>query len=180
MLAIKRLLDIVFSLLGIIFLGPVLLFVSVLVRLTVPGSVLFTQLRVGRRKEVFRILKFRTMAENGPHAGEVVGVGGFLRRTKLDELPQMLNILIGDMSFVGPRPYIVEESEGLPAERFRMAPGLTGLAQVNGNTCLAWEERTAYDIEYVRNWSLGLDFLILLKTVRVVLCGEEKCMRHKG
>lgn len=179
-MAVKRLLDIIFSFICMVALSPVLLIIALLIMATVPGSVVFTQERVGRNGEVFRILKFRTMAGRGRHKEKVVGIGAFLRRTKLDELPQLLNILAGDMSFVGPRPYVVEESRGLPAERFRMRPGLTGLAQVYGNTHLSWEERTAYDIEYVRNWSVCLDVKILLRTVKVIVDGEEACVRHRS
>lgn len=178
-MAVKRLLDIVFSFICIGVLSPVLLVIAVLIKLTISGNAIFSQERVGRNREIFRILKFRTIAKRGPNKGKVVGIGGFLRRTKLDELPQLLNILFGDMSFVGPRPYVVEESKGLPAERFVMRPGLTGLAQVNGNTYLSWEERTAYDIEYIRRWSMGMDVKILLRTVKVIVDGEEECVRHK-
>lgn len=178
MLALKRLSDIVLSMIGIIILLPFLLIVSLLVKLTIPGSVFFAQDRVGKDKRVFRILKYRTMAAYGDNVGKTVGVGGFLRRTKLDELLQLFNILIGDMSFVGPRPYIPDESEGLSDERFVMRPGLTGLAQVNGNTYLSWDERTAYDVEYMKKWSLWMDLKIILKTVKVVVRGEEACVRH--
>ena len=179
LLDVKRLLDIIFSFICIIVFSPVTLIIVVLVNITIPGSVIFSQNRVGRGGKIFRILKFRTMAQHKSKAGIVVGIGGFLRRTKLDELPQLFNIFLGDMSFVGPRPYIEEEHKRLPDERLEMRPGLTGLAQVNGNTCLSWEERTRYDLEYVNNWSLGLDIRILLQTVKLIVYGEEACVRRK-
>ena len=178
MLFIKRTLDIVFSLLLIILLCPVMLLEALLIKCTVPGDIFFDQVRVGKGKKGFYILKFRTMAERGGKEGQVVGIGWFLRRTKLDELPQLMNILWGDMSFVGPRPYVEDEGLNLPDERYIVRPGLTGLAQVNGNKYLPWDERTAYDIEYVRNLSLGLDLKIILKTFLVVLLGEEKFVHH--
>ena len=189
MLRSKRLFDIVFSLIGIIVLSPVMIIIAIAVEISVPGSVLFRQEREGKDRQIFYILKFRTMGsarntsgtmddDSGSH--KVAGAGHFLRRTKLDELPQLFNILRGDMSFVGPRPYVVDESLDLPDERFAMRPGLTGLAQVYGNTCLSWEERTAYDIEYIRNYSIGLDVMIMLRTVKVVVKGEGACVRHIG
>ena len=179
MLVLKRLSDVLLSLTGIILLLPLLLIMSLLVKLTIPGSVFFAQERVGKDKRVFRILKYRTMAAYGERSGKTAGIGKFLRRTKLDELPQLINIMKGDMSFVGPRPYVPAESEGLSDERFAMRPGLTGLAQVNGNTCLSWAERTEYDIEYVKKWSLLLDLRIIMRTVKVVVRGEEACVKHK-
>ena len=179
MLFLKRLSDFLLSLTGIIVLLPLLLIISLLVRLTIPGPAFFAQDRVGKDRRVFRILKFRTMAAHGENAGKTAGIGNFLRRTKLDELLQLFNILAGDMSFVGPRPYILSESEGLPDGRFTMRPGLTGLAQVSGNTFLSWDERTGYDLEYVDKWSPWLDLKIILRTVKVVVLGEEACVKHK-
>lgn len=172
----KRILDVVFSLLAIVALVPFWLFIVVAIKLTLPGSVLFRQIRIGKDEKPFEILKFRTLREDG-HM-ESTELGSYLRRTKLDETPQLINILLGQMSFVGPRPYIPEESVGLQKERYSVRPGLTGLAQVNGNTFLTWEERTAYDVEYVRNQSLLLDFQILLRTVRVIVKGEKACLKH--
>ena len=172
----KRILDVVFSLLAIVALVPFWLFIVVAIKLTLPGSVLFRQIRIGKDEKPFEILKFRTLCGRGQALSSEFG--SFLRRTKLDETPQLFNILAGQMSFVGPRPYIPEESVGLQKERYSVRPGLTGLAQVNGNTFLTWEERTAYDVEYVRNQSLLLDFQILLRTVRVIVKGEKACLKH--
>ena len=172
----KRILDVVFSLLAIVALVPFWLFIVVAIKLTLPGSVLFRQIRIGKDEKPFEILKFRTLCGRGQALSSEFG--SFLRRTKLDETPQLFNILAGQMSFVGPRPYIPEESVGLQKERYSVRPGLTGLAQVNGNTFLTWKERTAYDVEYVRNQSLLLDFQILLRTVRVIVKGEKACLKH--
>ena len=172
----KRILDFMFSLLIIVVFIPLWLLIALAVKLTIPGSILFRQTRIGKDEKPFEILKFRTLCENGQSQSSKLGL--FLRRTKLDETPQLLIILEGKMSFVGPRPYIPEESVGLQKERYSVRPGLTGLAQVNGNTFLTWEERTAYDVEYVRNQSLLLDFKILLRTIRVILKGEEACLTH--
>ena len=141
MLEVKRILDVVFSLLAIVALVPFWLFIVVAIKLTLPGSVLFRQIRIGKDEKPFEILKFRTLCGRGQALSSEFG--SFLRRTKLDE-----------------------------------RPGLTGLAQVNGNTFLTWKERTAYDVEYVRNQSLLLDFQILLRTVRVIVKGEKACLKH--
>lgn len=185
---LKRVCDVLFSALGIVLLSPLWMIVAVIIRLSIPGGVLFRQTRTGYKGKRFRILKFRTMEENA--AAEcgtepdgdtdcVPFTGKWIRRLKLDELPQLINILLGDMSFIGPRPYILRESVGLSAERYEMRPGLTGLAQVYGNRELSWEERTAYDIDYIRSFSLWLDVKILLRTVRVVVLGEKACVRHR-
>ena len=180
MLRIKRGCDVVFSALGLVVLSPLFLLAALFTLLTVRGSAIFVQTRIGYKKREFRIFKFRTMSSGETEEGRAGAVGRLLRRTKLDELPQLVNVLRGDMSFVGPRPYVPEESRGLPDERFSMRPGLTGLAQVNGNRELSWEERTAYDLDYVRGYSLGLDARILLKTVRVVLLGEKAVVKHRA
>lgn len=181
MLQTKRLIDVIFGLLGIVLLSPIWLLTAVVVKASVHGSVLFRQTRIGYREQKFQILKFRALhdeegltgvPDNIPRSGKVI------RRLKLDELPQLINIIKGEMSFVGPRPYIEIECTGLAAERYEMRPGLTGLAQVNGNTELCWEERTAYDLEYIRNFTLWMDIRILLRTIRVILLGEKACIRH--
>ena len=186
---IKRAADIAVSALGLLVLSPLLLATALFVRLTIPGGAVFTQTRIGWRRRPFCIYKFRTMrldeeAEEQMDLSRdeerMTAVGRFLRRTKIDELPQLFNVLWGDMSLVGPRPYIPGESEGMPAERFSMRPGLTGLAQVCGNRELSWEERTAYDIDYCRRFSLGLDVWILLRTLRVIVRGEKACVKRRG
>ena len=179
-LYIKRLFDIVFSATGLIVLSPLLLVISVVIKLTIPGKALFRQTRVGYRKKLFTILKFKTMLEDpDENCASIPAFGKWLRRFKLDELPQLHNVLVGDMSFIGPRPYVVKESQGLDEERYQMRPGLTGLAQVYGNRELSWDERTAYDVEYVRNHNLVLDLKILLRTAKVIALGEKACVKHR-
>lgn len=159
--AMKRASDIFFSLLATVLLIPIFVLISVVIKQTESGDILFRQTRIGKDEAPFEIFKFRTLSDDQPD--QVSKTGMFLRRTTLDELPQLINIIRGEMSFVGPRPYIPKESIGLQKERYSVRPGLTGLAQVNGNTFLSWEERTAYDVKYVREYSLLLDIKILLR-----------------
>jgi undecaprenyl phosphate N,N'-diacetylbacillosamine 1-phosphate transferase len=183
--SIKRLLDIVLALFSLILLAPVLTLSTLLIRFTSTGRVIFTQHRVGINGRHFQLLKFRTMTdrERDPTqqvlAGhsEITAVGRFLRRTKIDELPQLVNILVGDMSIVGPRPCLPETVEKMPAwalRRFDVPPGLTGLAQVNGNVSLTWEERWKYDVHYAETCSLSLDLTIVARTFLVLALGEER------
>ncbi|MCI8353843.1 MAG: sugar transferase [Lachnospiraceae bacterium] len=176
---IKRILDIFLSLCGILILSPVYLILWVLVRRKLGKPALFTQERPGRNEKIFRLYKFRSMTderdENGmllPDEVRLTRFGKILRSTSLDELPELFNILKGDMSLIGPRPLLVRY---LPwyteRERHRhdVRPGLTGLAQVNGRNALGWEERFAFDLEYVDNCSLFMDFKVLGMTVGKVL-----------
>ena len=180
---LKRLLAIVLSLMGIIVLGWLLALLSIAVKLDSPGPVLFKQKRVGRGKSHFYILKFRTMRTDTPKdmpthllanpEQYITRVGRFLRKTSLDELPQLFNILLGDMSIVGPRPALWNQFD-LIAERDKygandIRPGLTGWAQVNGRDELEIEEKARLDGEYVRNLSFRFDVRCLLATVKVVL-----------
>ncbi len=177
-LTIKRLFDVVGGLVGVVVLCPVLVCLAVIVRLESSGPALFRQERLGQKGNVFRIFKFRTMvvgARDGavvPGDARLTRIGPFLRRWSLDELPQLLNVVRGEMSIVGPRPdrtFRLEEYTEHERRRLLMRPGITGLAQVNGRNSLGWEKRNAYDVEYVERWSLWLDFMILVKTVFVVL-----------
>ena len=180
---LKRLLAIVLSLMGIIVLGWLLALLSIAVKLDSPGPVLFKQKRVGRGKSHFYILKFRTMRTDTPKdmpthllanpEQYITRVGRFLRKTSLDELPQLFNILLGDMSIVGPRPALWNQFD-LIAERDKygandIRPGLTGWAQINGRDELEIEEKALLDGEYVRNLSFRFDVRCLLATVKVVL-----------
>ena len=180
---IKRPLDIVVSFSMLVLLSPVFLIVSMLVWLNLGRPVIFRQKRPGFNEQPFEILKFRTMngtySERGSSAPDVVRLtrlGQFLRATSLDELPQLLNILKGEMSFVGPRPLLFKY---LPyytqEERLRHAvrPGLTGLAQVHGRNYASWDKRLKYDIRYVHEVSFILDLKILLRTVHRVLFGRD-------
>ena len=180
---LKRLLAIALSLMGIVVLGWLLALLSIAVKLDSPGPVLFKQKRVGRGKSHFYILKFRTMRTDTPKdmpthllanpEQYITRVGRFLRKTSLDKLPQLFNILLGDMSIVGPRPALWNQFD-LIAERDKygandIRPGLTGWAQINGRDELEIEEKALLDGEYVRNLSFRFDVRCLLATVKVVL-----------
>jgi len=170
------------ALVALLLLGPVLLAVAVVIRRSMGAPVLFRQVRPGFREKPICVLKFRTMreAENGegrplPDAERLTPVGRFLRQTSLDELPQLWNVLRGDMSLVGPRPLFMHYLERYTPEqrrRHEVMPGMTGWAQVNGRNAISWEDRFALDVWYVDNWSLGLDLRILLMTIARVLRRE--------
>lgn len=176
---IKRLLDIVISLTALIVLSPVLLIVAILVRCKLGSPVIFHQQRPGYNEEIFKLCKFRTMTDERDENGELLPdeirltrFGKLLRSTSLDELPELLNILKGDMSLIGPRPLLVRYLPYYTDEerkRHNVRPGLTGLAQVNGRNALGWEERFAYDIEYVENLTFGMDVKIIGMTIGKVL-----------
>lgn len=175
---IKRILDIIVSMTFIILFSWLYLILAILVRIKLGSPVLFCQERPGYNEKIFRLYKFRTMTdkrdENGellPDSERLTAFGSMLRRTSLDELPEMFNILKGDMSLIGPRPLLVEylpyytEEERL---RHTVRPGLTGLAQVSGRNYLAWDKRLAKDVEYVRNISLCTDIKVIIRTILVV------------
>lgn len=190
-LFIKRCVDIFGSGLGLLFLSPILLLTTLAIIIFMPGPVFFKQERVGKKGKPFKILKYRTMkvdkqAEQAHDFSKdqerLTKLGKVLRRTKIDELPQLINVFKGDMSLVGPRPTVLEQVEQYTERQRRrldMCPGMTGMAQVNGNIELEWDERIEYDLEYIDKFSILLDLKILLKTVGVVLFGEEKFVRRK-
>ncbi|MCE8019001.1 sugar transferase [Halomonas sp. MCCC 1A11036] len=184
----KRLFDIVLSLVALVLLSPVLLVVALLVRLRLGSPVLFRQPRPGLHGRPFEMVKFRTMRDavdrDGnplPDAARLTPLGRRLRAASLDELPELWNVLRGDMSLVGPRPLLVEY---LPlytprqARRHEVRPGVTGWAQVNGRNALSWEQKFELDVWYVDNRSLWLDLRILLLTVKRVLTREG--IAHDG
>ena len=175
----KRGLDFSISLLALIISFPVLVVLTVVGALAMKGNPFFTQLRPGKNEKIFKLIKFRTMSNAKDKDGNLLPddvrlnkYGRFLRSTSLDELPELLNILLGNMSIVGPRPLAVRyldyynENE---RRRHDVLPGLTGLAQINGRNCVNWPERFAYDLEYVNNISLKFDVSIILKTVVKVI-----------
>lgn len=178
----KRFFDIVLSACALVVLSPVLLVVAILVRAKLGSPVIFCQERPGKGEKIFKLYKFRSMTdardENGellPDAVRLTKFGRLLRSTSLDELPELWNILKGDMSIVGPRPlavvylpYYTEEEH----HRHDVRPGLTGLAQVHGRNALQWEARFACDLEYIRNISLWMDLKVLFLTVKKVLVRE--------
>ena len=176
----KRILDIALSGCAILALSPVLLVLTVLGAVKMKGNPFFTQLRPGRNEKIFRLIKFRTMTCETDEKGNLLpddvrlnGYGKFLRSTSLDELPELLNILKGDMSIVGPRPQLVRDMIFMTEEQRRrhdVLPGLTGLAQVRGRNNITWEKKFLYDLKYIdRGITLLGDLKILIKTVLVVL-----------
>lgn len=176
---VKRLIDIIISGLGLIILSPVLLLLYILVRVKLGSPVLFTQERPGKDEKIFKLYKFRSMTDERDEKGELLPdevrltrFGKLLRSTSLDELPELFNILKGDMSLIGPRPLLVRYLPYYTEEerhRHDVRPGLTGLAQVNGRNALGWEDRFAYDLRYVNNLSFGMDLKVLGMTVGKVL-----------
>ena len=178
---IKRVLDFIISLLALTVLSPVLLVLTLVGAVKMRGNPFFVQERPGRNGRVFRLIKLRSMTnekKNGellPDEERLTGYGRFLRRTSLDELPELLNILVGHMSIVGPRPLLVKY---LPlynehqARRHEVRPGLTGWAQVNGRNSITWEQKFDYDVWYVDHVSFALDVRIVMMTVRSVLKRE--------
>ena len=179
---IKRALDFVLALLACVILSPIMLIVAVLVRAKLGSPILFKQQRPGKNEKIFNMYKFRTMTDERDENGELcsdeirlTNFGKKLRSTSLDELPELFNILLGDMSIVGPRPLLVKY---LPLyndeqrKRHDVRPGFTGLAQVNGRNSISWEEKFKWDVEYVKNISFMGDVRIILKTFSVVLKKE--------
>jgi sugar transferase EpsL len=178
---LKRLFDIAVSAIGLVVLAPLMGVVALGVRATMGRPVFFRQVRPGLHARPFTLVKFRTMVttdspqDRSSDAARVTRLGAFLRKTSIDELPELWNILKGEMSFVGPRPLLMEYLDRYTTEQARrhdVRPGLTGLAQVSGRHLLTWRARFALDIWYVDNWSLLLDLKILLATVKQVARGQ--------
>ena len=179
---IKRILDIISSLLAIIILSPFLGVLTVIGAFEMKGNPFFTQERPGKDEKIFKLVKFRTMTNAKDENGELLSdaerltkYGKFLRNTSLDELPELFNILKGDMSVIGPRPLLVKY---LPRynqhqhRRHEVRPGLSGWAQVNGRNAISWEDKFNYDVEYVDNYSIVMDIKILFMTILNVLKRE--------
>ena len=179
----KRFFDFLLSLIAIILLSPVFLVVALLVRTKLGSPILFCQERPGKDEKIFKMYKFRSMSderdENGqlmPDEVRLTSFGKKLRSTSLDELPELFNILKGDMSIVGPRPLLVKYLPLYSAEqrkRHDVRPGLTGWAQANGRNAISWEEKFKYDVDYTEKYSFFMDLKIIFMTVRSVL-------RHEG
>ena len=187
---IKRLLDIVLSIIAIILLSPIYIVVSILVLIFMGWPILFKQPRPGKNEKIFNMYKFRTMTNKKNKEGVLLSdeerinkFGKFLRTTSLDELPELFCILTGKMSIVGPRPLVVSY---LPyyndreKHRHDVKPGLTGLAQINGRNTLQWEERFEYDIEYVNNISFKMDLKIIIYTIKKVFKREDIVLSGTG
>ncbi|WP_394554596.1 UDP-phosphate N-acetylgalactosaminyl-1-phosphate transferase [Priestia aryabhattai] len=184
---IKRIIDVLFSLIGLIITLPIILLVSILIKLETPGPFFFLQERVGLNGKYFYVIKLRSMTvdaeKNGAQWAEkndprVTRVGTFIRKTRIDEIPQFINVLVGDMSLVGPRPerpiFTAMFNEDIPGfvERLKIKPGITGWAQVNGGYEITPKEKLALDCYYISNFSLVLDIKIILKTIIICLTGK--------
>lgn len=177
---LKRCLDLLLSLMVLSILSPVFLVMILLGTIFMRGNPFYTQERPGKDGKIFRLIKFRSMTNRKdargvllPDAQRVTAYGRFIRAASLDELPEFLNILIGNMAFIGPRPLLVEYLPYYNSEEMRrheVLPGLTGLAQVSGRNGLSWEERFRLDVQYVDNLSFLLDVKIIFLTVKAVLC----------
>lgn len=190
-LIIKRLIDFFGSLIGLIILLPFLVFISIIVKSTSKGSIFFKQERLGRDGKIFKIIKFRTMVVGAEKMGDglcvnneddirITKIGRILRATSLDELPQLWNVIVGDMSLVGPRPPVTYHPyngyDGYPVWaklRFKMRPGITGLSQIIVRNAVSWEKRILIDVKYITNFNMLLDFKILFMTVQKVYYRES-------
>lgn len=177
---IKYLFDRILAILGLIIFSPLALLIAIAIKLDSKGPVLFKQVRTGKYGINFNIYKFRTMvADNDVHdfskADQHTRVGKFLRKTSLDEIPQLISIALGDMSFIGPRPWIPDYYDNMNAtqrHRYDVRPGLTGLAQVMGRNNISIHDKIKYDLEYIKNYSLKQDIKIIFLTIKVVLTGN--------
>jgi sugar transferase EpsL len=178
----KRLLDLTITIPALLLLSPLLLFLALLVKLKLGAPILFRQPRPGLHGKVFLLLKLRTMTEARDAAGQLLPdaqrltpLGRFLRSMSLDELPELWNVLKGEMSLVGPRPLLTQYLERYTPEQARrheMKPGITGLAQVSGRNALTWEDRFVLDVYYIDHWSVWLDIRILARTAWTILKRE--------
>jgi lipopolysaccharide/colanic/teichoic acid biosynthesis glycosyltransferase len=182
---IRRAIDVAVSLTALLLTSPLLALAALAIRLESAGHPIYRQRRVGRDGQAFDVLKLRTMVDGAEHIGaglavnendsRITRVGALLRRTSLDELPNLLNVLRGDMSLIGPRPTVpvqVEQYSARQRGRLAVKPGITGWAQVNGRTALPWSERIELDLFYIEHRSLALDLRILRRTVAMVFGGE--------
>jgi undecaprenyl phosphate N,N'-diacetylbacillosamine 1-phosphate transferase len=180
---VTRILDLLLSLIALIFLGWLILLAYLIACIDTRSNGMFTQQRIGKGLKPFRVYKIKSMKVIPGYDSttttnkdpRVTAFGEFIRKTKIDELPQVLNVLFGDMSLVGPRPTVIDDYNRMSSEQKRRAdvrPGITGLAQINGNTSLNWPERIKYDLYYVENKSVPLYFSILLRTVVLLLTNK--------
>lgn len=181
-MGLKRCFDFIFALCALIILSPIFLIVAILIRFKLGSPIFFVQERIGKGNKVFKMMKFRTMKEavdkNGvqlPDSERLTKFGSLLRSLSIDELPELINILKGEMSLIGPRPLLVQYLPLYTEEQLKrhdVLPGLTGWAQINGRNSLSWTEKFNLDIWYVENWSLGLDIKIFFLTIYKVFKRE--------
>lgn len=186
---IKRTLDLILSLMALIVLMPLMIIIGILVRINLGSPIIFKQKRPGKNEKIFTLYKFRTMTDEKDEKGKLLPdsqrltkFGKFLRSTSLDELPELINILKGDMSIVGPRPLLVEYLKLYNEEqkhRHDVRPGLTGLAQISGRNSISWEEKFKDDLEYIKKITFLKDCKIILKTITKVF-KREGISRRKG
>ena len=183
---LKRLIDIIIASIALLSLSPFLLLIGLAIRIDSRGPIFYVDDRVGQYGHSFRIYKFRTMVVGARYQGlglevaqndtRITLVGHFLRQWSLDELPQLFNVLIGDMSLIGPRPTVQSQVDFYTSEQKRrliVKPGISGWAQVNGRNTIPWHKRIELDIWYIDNWSIWLDFVIFLRTFNVVLKADD-------
>lgn len=178
----KRVIDLLVALIIFTVLSPVFLIVVILLAIANSGKPFFFQRRPGKNEKIFKVIKFKTMNDrkdkNGellPDADRLTPVGSFIRRTSLDELPQMINVIKGDMSLIGPRPLLIEylpRYSDVQRHRHDVRPGITGWAQVNGRNTISWQQKFEYDVWYVNNISFALDFKIFFLTIRNIVKSE--------
>ena len=179
---LKRLFDLLLSLIGFILLSPLFVFITIFLAIANSGKPFFFQLRPGKEEEIFKVIKFKTMNDKKdkdgnllPDSERLTGIGNFVRKTSLDEIPQLLNVIKGDMSLIGPRPLLVEY---LPLynqtqkRRHEVRPGITGWAQVNGRNAISWKQKFEYDVWYVDHISISLDIKIFWMTISKVFKSE--------
>lgn len=184
---VKRAIDFIVSISILFVFLPLWILIAFLIKIDSKGPVFFIQKRPGQYKKIFNVYKFRTMREGSEKMVKgkevmsddfrITSIGKFLRRSKLDEIPQLLNVIKGEMSLVGPRPERIASLEDYDEEiskRLNVRPGLTGLAQVSGNIYLDLKDRYKFDVYYVENYSIILDFKIIFRTIGVIIFGEKK------
>lgn len=179
----KRFLDLIVAIMAFILLSPLFFLVLILLFIANKGSPFFFQQRPGKNEKIFNIIKFKTMNDAKddqgnllPDAQRLTRIGGFVRKTSLDEMPQLLNVIKGDMSLIGPRPLLVsylDLYDEVEKKRHNVRPGITGWAQVNGRNAIDWETKFKLDVYYVENLSLALDIKIVLKTIQNVLLSKD-------
>ncbi|MBH0161729.1 sugar transferase [Fictibacillus sp. 26RED30] len=184
---LKRFIDIIGACAGIILTFPIILFFSILIKLDSPGPVFFLQERVGLNGKVFNIIKLRSMRVNAEIGGQswaqkndvrITGIGKFIRKTRIDEFPQFINVLTGEMSLIGPRPEVPFFTKQFSKEilgfedRLMVKPGITGWAQINGGYDLSAKQKLEYDMFYIRNWSFLLELEIVIKTIKTIFNGN--------